>query len=79
MLFDLQCFEGKSVFENELDKLGYENISMDDVQRMQWESLEKEMASWINIIKHCSTNLFSGERKLCDSIVAFKLGIAEGE
>ncbi|GKU96209.1 hypothetical protein SLEP1_g9472 [Rubroshorea leprosula] len=80
--YELECcliysaFRGKA-FENELDKLGYENISTDDVQKMQWEPLEKEIASWINIVKRCLTNLFPGERKLCHSIFSDYPSIAE--
>lgn len=58
----------RSAFKGALNKLGYEYVSIDDVQRMQWESLEGEIALWINVVKQCSTNLFSGERKLCDSV-----------
>ncbi|XP_007043876.2 PREDICTED: exocyst complex component EXO70B1 [Theobroma cacao] len=52
----------------ELNKQGFENINVDDVQRMHWESLEGEIANWIQIVKHCSTNFFSAERKLCNSV-----------
>ncbi|KAF5449283.1 hypothetical protein F2P56_029747 [Juglans regia] len=58
----------RTAFKAVLNKLGYEYISIDDVQRMQWESLEGEIASWINAVKQCSKKLFSDERKLCDSI-----------
>ncbi|KAG2706519.1 hypothetical protein I3843_05G095700 [Carya illinoinensis] len=58
----------RTAFKAALNKLGYEYISIDDVQRMQWESLEGEITSWINTVKQCSKKLFSDERKLCDSI-----------
>ncbi|KAL6995984.1 hypothetical protein U1Q18_006122, partial [Sarracenia purpurea var. burkii] len=41
---------------------------IDDVQRMQWEPLEVEIAAWIKVIKICATVLLPGERKLCDPI-----------
>ncbi|XP_022725027.1 exocyst complex component EXO70B1-like [Durio zibethinus] len=52
----------------ELNKQGFENINMDDIQRMNWESLEGEIGNWIHIVKHCTTNLFSAEGKLCNSV-----------
>jgi exocyst complex protein 7 len=58
----------RSAFKGALNKLGYEYLSIDDVQRMQWESLEGELTLWINVVKQCSTNLFSGEQNLCDSV-----------
>ncbi|XP_061981990.1 exocyst complex component EXO70C1 [Populus nigra] len=58
----------RNAFSSELDKLGFENISIDDVQRMQWQSLEGVIAMWITVIKQSSSVLFSGERKLCSSI-----------
>ncbi|GMI79868.1 exocyst subunit exo70 family protein C1 [Hibiscus trionum] len=52
----------------ELSKLSFENINVDDAEKMSWESLEIEISNWINIMKHCTNNLFSGERKLCNSV-----------
>ncbi|KAJ7004596.1 hypothetical protein NC653_009439 [Populus alba x Populus x berolinensis] len=58
----------RNAFSSELDKLGYENISTENVQKMQWQSLEGAIAMWLSVIKHCSSVLFSGERKLCSSV-----------
>ncbi|CAK7336111.1 unnamed protein product [Dovyalis caffra] len=58
----------RNAFSSELDKLGFENISTEDVQRMQWQSLEGVIATWITAIKHSSSVLLSGERKVCSSI-----------
>ncbi|KAK8561537.1 hypothetical protein V6N13_149292 [Hibiscus sabdariffa] len=52
----------------ELSKLSFEDISVEDAEKMSWESLEVEIGNWINITKHCTNNLFSSERKLCDSV-----------
>ncbi|KAK8613291.1 hypothetical protein V6N13_101058 [Hibiscus sabdariffa] len=52
----------------ELSKLSFENINVDDAERMSWESLEVEIGNWIKIMKHCTSNLFSGERKLSNSV-----------
>ncbi|KAJ6702167.1 EXOCYST SUBUNIT EXO70 FAMILY PROTEIN, partial [Salix koriyanagi] len=58
----------RNAFSIELDRLGFENISIEDVQKMQWQSLEGVISMWITVIKHSSSVLFSGERKLCSSI-----------
>ncbi|PRQ39831.1 putative exocyst complex component Exo70, cullin repeat-like-containing domain-containing protein [Rosa chinensis] len=64
-------------FKSALNDLGYENISIDDVQRMQWEALEGEIATWITVVKTCSTILFTGERKLCDAVFACHSSISD--
>ncbi|KAI4383631.1 hypothetical protein MLD38_009443 [Melastoma candidum] len=58
----------RNVFKLALTKLGLENMNMDDVQRMPWESLEGEIRTWISAIKQCSTDLFPTERNLCESV-----------
>lgn len=58
----------RSAFRSALDKLGYDHLSIDDIHKMSWESLEGEIATWIAVVKQCSSVLFVGERKLCDTI-----------
>ncbi|KAK8303691.1 hypothetical protein E1A91_D04G163800v1 [Gossypium mustelinum] len=52
----------------EFSKQCYENINVEDIQKMSWESLEGEINNWIHIMKFCTTNLFPAERNLCDSV-----------
>ncbi|KAI3859072.1 hypothetical protein MKX03_015062 [Papaver bracteatum] len=58
----------RNVFEESLNKMGFEKISIDDVQKMQWESLESEISTWIKTFKRCITIYFSGEKKLCEAV-----------
>jgi exocyst complex protein 7 len=67
----------KHGFSEGLYKLGYERISMDEIQKMQWESLEREIPSWINTFKECATVWFPGERKLAASIFSDNPSVAE--
>lgn len=67
----------RNEFNRELDRLGFNNISIDDVQRMQWETLEGEISSWIEVLKHCSSVLFSIEQKLCSSVFSQYPSISE--
>ncbi|KAL5713089.1 hypothetical protein ACHQM5_015198 [Ranunculus cassubicifolius] len=58
----------RNAFEDSLTKIGYEKVSIDDVQRMQWESLEAKIASWIKVVKEAVNVYFPAERKLCEDI-----------
>ncbi|KAJ4961339.1 hypothetical protein NE237_021249 [Protea cynaroides] len=58
----------RNSFEDTLKTTGFEKISIDDVQKMQWEALEGEITNWIKVFKRCVTIYFAGERKLCDEV-----------
>ncbi|EOA19368.1 hypothetical protein CARUB_v10000415mg [Capsella rubella] len=58
----------RHAFKEELSEVGFEGINVEDVQRIAWESLEGEIASWISIVRRCSTVLFPGEHSLCNTL-----------
>ncbi|XVF57730.1 hypothetical protein PTKIN_Ptkin07bG0006100 [Pterospermum kingtungense] len=58
----------RNVIEEALNKLGFEKISIDEVQKMQWEVLEREIPPWITAFKQCANVYFPGERKLAEAI-----------
>ncbi|KAH0931445.1 hypothetical protein HID58_008562 [Brassica napus] len=58
----------RHAFKEELSEVGFEGINVEDVQRIPWESLEGEIASWISIVRRCSTVLFPGELSLCTAV-----------
>ncbi|KAL9246601.1 hypothetical protein vseg_020117 [Gypsophila vaccaria] len=58
----------RHAFEEELKGLGLDKISADDVQKMNWESLEADIATWVRVFKHFSTHLFPGEQHLYEAI-----------
>ncbi|EXB40344.1 Exocyst complex component 7 [Morus notabilis] len=59
----------RSAFKSALDDLiGHECFSIDDVQRMHWEPLEGEIATWIAAVKSCSAVLLPNERSLCNAV-----------
>ncbi|XP_065873471.1 exocyst complex component EXO70C1 [Euphorbia lathyris] len=58
----------RNAFNMELDNLGFNKISIEDVQKMHWESLEAEIICWIQLLKHCSSVLLPKEHSLCDSV-----------
>lgn len=62
--------ERRNVFKDELEKLGYEKYNIEHIHKMNWDSLEGEIARWTRVVKHCSSVLFPRERKLVDSVFA---------
>ncbi|PHU27842.1 hypothetical protein BC332_06174 [Capsicum chinense] len=67
----------RKALEESLHKLGFEKYSIDDVQKMNWDSLEREITAWIGTFRHCTNVLFSSERKLADAVFADQPSIAE--
>ncbi|GMN49314.1 hypothetical protein TIFTF001_018475 [Ficus carica] len=72
--YDAECYmdygvSRRSAFKSALDDLiGHESLSIDDVQRLPWESLEREITTWIAAVKCCSAMLLPNERSLCDAV-----------
>ncbi|KAJ8566881.1 hypothetical protein K7X08_019089 [Anisodus acutangulus] len=67
----------RKALEESLHKLGFEKYSIDDVQKMNWDSLEREVTAWIITFRHCTNVIFSSERKLADAVFADQPSIAE--
>ncbi|CAN4082257.1 unnamed protein product [Withania somnifera] len=67
----------RKALEESLHRLGFEKYSIDDVQKMNWDSLEREVTAWLGTFKHCTNVLFSSERKLADAVFADQPSIAE--
>ncbi|CAL1413612.1 unnamed protein product [Linum trigynum] len=53
---------------NKLEKLGHVNLSAEEINKMDWETLEGEIAAAIDVIHRCSSVLFSVERNLCNAV-----------
>lgn len=68
----------RTAFRSALDKLGYDHLSIDDIHKMSWESLEGEITTWIAVVRQCSSVLFAGERKLCDTIFSCDKSLSQG-
>lgn len=58
----------RQAFEERLQKLGLEKNSIDEIQKMPWESLEREIPMWATTFKECASNYFPGELKLAESV-----------
>ncbi|CAM8980644.1 unnamed protein product [Rhodiola kirilowii] len=72
--YDSECCQiyfimRRNIFEESLiKKLGFEKSSIDEVLKMNWETLGREMGTWITTFKQCAKVNFPGERKLAQSI-----------
>ncbi|KAI3407994.1 Exocyst subunit Exo70 family protein [Psidium guajava] len=60
----------RNSFEELFNKFGFENISIDDVQKMQWEALEREIVKWIKTFKQCASVHFHRELRLAEAVFA---------
>ncbi|XP_026657383.2 exocyst complex component EXO70B1-like [Phoenix dactylifera] len=66
----------RDAFDENLTKIGFQKMSVSDVQRMQWELLEGEIAAWIKAFKHSVAISFSYERELAGSVFSGHQAIA---
>lgn len=66
----------RNALEESLHKLGFEKHSIDDVQKMQWESLDREIVAWIRTFKQCAVH-FSSEQKLSNDVFSDHPSISE--
>ncbi|XP_021745596.1 exocyst complex component EXO70B1-like [Chenopodium quinoa] len=71
--YETECCQVYSVlrrnaFKEAMQREGFEKLSIDEVQKMQWESLEGHIGNWIKIVKYVANVLLPGEKKLCDSV-----------
>ncbi|KAL7220993.1 hypothetical protein ACSBR1_023031 [Camellia fascicularis] len=71
--YEAECFQvyfvgRRTILEATLHKLGFEKFSIDDIQKMQWEALEREIDSWNKTVKEFVTVHFTGERKLSEAV-----------
>ncbi|CAN0929185.1 Exocyst complex component EXO70B1 [Linum grandiflorum] len=60
----------RTALNNKMEKLMHVNITAEEIHKMDWETLEGEIASMIDMIRRYSSALFSAERNLCDAVFA---------
>ncbi|KAI8032788.1 Exocyst complex component EXO70B1 [Camellia lanceoleosa] len=81
--FETECYQvylvsRRHLLEETLHRLGFEKFSIDDVQKMQWEPLEREIDSWNKTFKQCVTVHLTGERKLSEAVFFDYPSITDG-
>ena len=67
----------RSALKAVLQSFGYGSLSMEEIHRMQWESLEGEIATWNRVVRHCTTVLFNAEGRLYVSVFPNQHSIAQ--
>lgn len=58
----------KAMLEESLYELGVEKLTIDEVQKMQWEVQEDKIKNWNQAIKVGVKVLFASEKQLCDKV-----------
>ncbi|OIV89957.1 hypothetical protein TanjilG_10314 [Lupinus angustifolius] len=77
--FQVYMISRRNAFEESLQKLGFEKISIDEMQRVQWEILARDIVpAWINTFKQCAAVYFSGEKKLAEAVFVDQPNVAAG-
>ncbi|KAJ9698315.1 hypothetical protein PVL29_007411 [Vitis rotundifolia] len=67
----------KSIVDESLYHLGVERLSYSQIQKMDWEVIEKKIRHWLNAVKAAVKTLFYGERILCDHVFSASDSIRE--
>ncbi|CAK8571052.1 unnamed protein product [Lathyrus sativus] len=60
----------KSIIDEGIYKLNVEERSFSNVNKMDWEVLERKIKSWLEAVRISVKTLFVGERNICDRIFA---------
>ncbi|XP_010510597.1 PREDICTED: exocyst complex component EXO70A1 [Camelina sativa] len=67
----------RSIMVEALRNLGFENLSFGKIQKLDWDSMERNIKKWLEATKVVITNLFDGERILCDHVFSPSVSVAE--
>ncbi|GER31973.1 exocyst subunit exo70 family protein F1 [Striga asiatica] len=66
--FQVYCSVRRDVLDECVAILGVEKLSIEEVQRIDWRSLDDKMKKWIQAVKVVVRGLFSSEKHLCEQI-----------
>lgn len=58
----------RDVLDEYMSVLGVERLSIEEVQRIDWKSLDEKMKKWVQAIKIMTRVLLAGEKRLCDEV-----------
>ncbi|KAG8379428.1 hypothetical protein BUALT_Bualt07G0087400 [Buddleja alternifolia] len=64
------CSVRRDVLDECMLILGVEKLSIEEVQRIEWRSLDDKMKKWIQAVKVVVRGLLSSEKHLCEDIFA---------
>ncbi|KAM0839069.1 hypothetical protein ACQ4PT_060556 [Festuca glaucescens] len=69
-LVQVYCGIRRDLLDECLSVLGVERLSIDEVQRIEWKHLNDKMKKWVHGVKTVVRSLLTGERRLCDQVLA---------
>ncbi|KAM3367062.1 hypothetical protein ACQJBY_015993 [Aegilops geniculata] len=69
-LVQVYCGIRRDLLDECLTVLGVERLSIDEVQRVEWKQLNDKMKKWVHGVKTVVRSLLTGERRLCDQVLA---------
>lgn len=67
----------KSVIDETLYYLGVEKLTSSQIQKMDWDVLEKKTKNWLSAVKMAVSTLFHGEKVLCDHVFSASDAVRE--
>ncbi|EPS69176.1 hypothetical protein M569_05589, partial [Genlisea aurea] len=67
----------RHTLEESLKKIGFEKYSIDEVQKMQWDTLEREIVTWITTFKEFTGVQFPMEKNLSETVFSGRPSTAE--
>ncbi|KAL8248653.1 hypothetical protein R6Q59_005521 [Mikania micrantha] len=74
---ELYFFVRRNAIEQNLKIFGLEKLSIDEMQKMQWEPIEKEVCLWKKTLNEFCTSLLPGERRVADAIFSGHKAISD--
>ncbi|XP_078435107.1 exocyst subunit exo70 family protein F1 [Wolffia australiana] len=71
------CSVRREFLDESIAALGFEKLSIEDVQKIAWSELDLKMKKWAQALKVVFLALLLGEKKLCDQIFEASPSVGE--
>ncbi|XP_035832672.1 exocyst complex component EXO70B1 [Helianthus annuus] len=68
----------KDELDDQIKRFEFDKVSMEDVHKSKWVSLEPDITRWVKLTNHCSRVLFVEERKLGETVFSEHLPVFTG-
>ncbi|KAI7749169.1 hypothetical protein M8C21_028224 [Ambrosia artemisiifolia] len=65
----------KDELDDQIKRFEFDKVSIEDVHKSKWVSLEPDITRWVKLANHCSHVLFVEERKLGETIFSNHLTV----
>ncbi|KAL2934493.1 Exocyst complex component EXO70B1 [Bienertia sinuspersici] len=71
--YEKECYQvyssvRREALEESLANLGVERLSIEEVQRIEWNAMDEKMKRWVQAVKIFVRVLLTGEKRLCELI-----------